>query len=581
MKRKKKSKWCAVLVCVGTLLVQSILPTSLVLATELPQKMPTTRPVKKGGTLHLGFVSDTPFKGIFAEELSDDAATSSAASFAIPSLFRSNSEHNYAKGGLADLSIDWKKKTITAKVSPKAKWSDGQPLTARDLAFSYEVIANKDSGSHRYNESLAEIEGMQAYHLGQAQKISGLEEKDAKTLVIHYQQMHPAMNIKGSKYLSNTALPYHYLKDIPMDKLASSDELRKRPLSYGAFVAQKIVPGEAIEYVPNKYFIKKPKLDKLLFEVVATSQAAAALKARKFDVLMNEPSNVYAKVKKLKDYTVLGARELYYSYLGFKVGHADQAGVSVMNKNSVVADRTLRQAMAYAMNVDQVSKKFGSGLSYRATSIVPDAFGKYHDSKAKGYPYDMKKANALLDKAGYKRQKDGYRTRPNGKPLTVRLLAYEDSNDFEAVVANYIEQWKKLGVRVKLVHGRFQDYNVMTEMLINDSSAFDMWMLAWSVSSEPTAHAVSFLPNAPYNFGHFATKENTELIDSFTKSKKAFNEKYLLKQFYKWQEYMDQEAFIVPLQNTHTTLPVAKNVQGIDLEGGKGYYMWTEVGFAK
>lgn len=577
---KKKYQWLVPLVCVGAMVTQSV-SVPAVLAADLPQQTKDTRPVKQGGTLHVGFVNDTPFKGVFAEELNDDGATTAAINFAIPNLYRGNKQHNYARGGLADLNIDWDKKTITIKLSPKARWSDGHPLTSRDLAFSYEVIANKESGSHVYNDSLAEIEGMKEYHEGKADKIAGLEEKDEKTLVVHYKQMHPAMNIKGSKYLSSTAMPYHYLKDVPMDKLASSDQLRKKPLSYGPFAVKHIVPGESIEYVPNKYFLKRPKVDKLLFEVVATAQAAASLKAKKFDVLMNEPNNVYAKVKDLKDYTVLGGNELYYSYLGFKVGHANKDGVSVMNKNSVVGDRTLRQAMAYAMNIEQVSKKFGSGLSYRATTIVPDAFGKYHDSKAKGYPYDMKKANELLDKAGYKRHKDGYRTRPNGKDLTVKLLAYKDSNNFEAVVANYIKQWKKLGVRVKLVNGRFQDYNTMTEKLVNDSQDFDMWMLAWSVSSEPTAHAVSFLPNDPYNFGHFATKENSELIYSFTKSEKAFNEKYLLQQFYKWQEYMNKEAFIVPMQNTHTTLPVLKGVEGLTLAGGKGYYMWADVGFAK
>ncbi|MEY8662588.1 ABC transporter substrate-binding protein [Ligilactobacillus faecis] len=578
--KKKRVSWLVPLVCVGTLLVQSNFARS-VLSAELPVKTHDTRPVKQGGTLHVGMVSDTSFKGVFSRELNNDAATTTATSFAVPGLYRGNKNYQYVKGGLADLTFDWQKKTITAKVSPKARWSDGKPLTSRDLAFSYEVLGNKDSGSGRYNESFEEIEGMKEYHLGQAQKISGLEEKDAKTLVIHYKAMHPAMRFQGSKYLSGTALPYHYLKDIPMNKLAASDELRKKPLSYGAFAVKKIVPGETIEYVANKYYVKRPKLSKLTFEVVSTAQAAAALKAKKFDMLLEEPSGVYAKVKDLKDFTVLGQKDLAYSYLGFKVGHVDQAGVSQMTKGAAVGDRTLRQAMAYAMNVDQVLKKFGYGLSYRATTIVPDAFGKYHDSKVKGYPYDMQKANTLLDKAGYKRQKDGYRTRPNGKPLKLKLLASRGSKDFEAIVQNYLEQWKKLGVRVELVNGRLQDYHTVTDKVLNDSHDFDMWMLGWSVGAEPTMHALSYLPKAPYNFGHFATKENTELIDSFTRSPKAFNQKYLLQQFYKWQAYMEKEAFILPLSNDYATVPVAKDVAGVTLENGKDYYMWSEVGFTK
>ena len=145
-------------------------------------------------------------------------------------------------------------------------------------------------------------------------------------------------------------------------------------------------------------------------------------------------------------------------------------------------------------------------------------------------------------------------------PLKLKLLASRGSKDFEAIVQNYLEHWKKLGVRVELVNGRLQDYHTVTDKVLNDSHDFDMWMLGCSVGAEPTMHALSYLPKAPYNFGHFATKENTELIDSFTRSPKAFNQKYLLQQFYKWQGKISAnthdddfiESFFV--SDTHDTI---------------------------
>ena len=50
--------------------------------------------------------------------------------------------------------------------------------------------------------------------------------------------------------------------------------------------------------------------------------------------------------------------------MGFRVGTVDKDGNSVMDKTAVTKDRALRQAMAYAMNIDQVQEKFGYGLSY-------------------------------------------------------------------------------------------------------------------------------------------------------------------------------------------------------------------------
>lgn len=578
--RKKRYGWLFALACVGTLLVQGE-KTQTAQALSFPLQTPVAHSVQVGGTLRTAVVSEAPFKGALATELSIDGTVGKILEFTNNDLFNMDKNYQYTKGGLANVTFDEKNKTATVKISPKAKWSDGQPLTSRDLAFSYEVVAHKESGSVSYGEALAEIEGITDYHDGKAQKISGLEEKDPQTLIVHYKAMHPAMRFVGAGYLWNTALPYHYLKDTPIKELAGSEKLQKTPLSYGPFVIKKVVAGEAVEYVRNKYYPKKPKLDKVTLEVVPVSQAATAMKAKKYDLLFEMPAEVYNKVKDQKDLTIIGKKELAYSYLGFKVGHSNDEGLSVMDKDSVVSDRNLRQALAYAMNIDQVAKKFGHGLSYRAKSIVPDAFGKYRDPELKGYPYDLKKANELLDKAGYKKQKDGYRIRPNGKPLTVRLLARRGSQNHNAIVENYIEQWKKIGVKVKLVNGRLQESNTMTNKLLSDSKGFDMWLLAWTLPPEPTADGITYLPNSQYNFGHFATKENSELVYSFTKSDKAFNEKYLLKQFYKWQAYMNKEAYIVPMQNNYYTMPVAKNVTGVSLANNGDYYSWAKVGFVK
>ena len=91
--------------------------------------------------------------------------------------------------------------------------------------------------------------------------------------------------------------------------------------------------------------------------------------------------------------------------MGFRVGKLDKDGNNVMDKHTPSSDRALRQAMAYAMNVEQVIKKSSSGLSYRANTVVPDVFGKWNAKEVKGYKLDMKKAKKLLDDAGYKLQK--------------------------------------------------------------------------------------------------------------------------------------------------------------------------------
>src|SRR5699024_93628 len=107
----------------------------------------------------------------------------------------------------------------------------------------------------------------------------------------------------------------------------------------------------------------------------------------------------------------------------------------------------LRQAMMYALNVDQVSKKFGNGIKWRANTLIPPVFSKYYDSKAKGYPLNIKKANKLLDEAGYKKRNGSkWRSDPKGKKLVIYFGAMTSSATTEATYQNYLQQWHKVGL---------------------------------------------------------------------------------------------------------------------------------------
>ena len=64
-----------------------------------------------------------------------------------------------------------------------------------------------------------------------------------------------------------------------------------------------------------------------------------------------------------------------------------------------MSDKNLRQAMAYALDLETLSEQFYSGLRHRATSHIPPTFDKYFNDQLEGYPHDPDKANQLLDEA--------------------------------------------------------------------------------------------------------------------------------------------------------------------------------------
>ena len=567
-------------VLAGTLAV----PTSTVLAKDVTLKQTHVNHKKelKGGTLKVGYPSNTNFKGIFIQELGTDSETNRLAELGQSGLFRKDKNGKYVKGGLADVSFDRGSKTALITIGPKTRWSNGKPVTARDMAFVYEIIANKDSTSEYYSDALETIMGMKEYHEGKADKISGLQIKDSKHLLIHYKKMTPAMEYVDSGYLYNDAQPYHYLKDVPMSKMAQSDKVRKHPLFFGPYTIKKVVQGEAIEWVPNKYYGgKKPKLDKVVEEVVPVAQIAEAMRSHKYDVILHESRATYAKTSKVDQYVTLGTMAYGLQYMGFRVGDKGANGTSVLDKKLVTNNRSLRLALAYAMNTQQIVKEYGAGLQKWANSMVSPAYGAYHDNKIKPYYQNLKKADQLLDRAGFKRGKDGYRTQPNGKELTLHLLDQASGRGNDEIRANYMQLWKKIGVRVELVNDRPLEFNTYEDLLHSNSHKFDIWFGNWSLGQEPsTAATAAYSPKSSFNHGHFVTKENTKLLKSLN-SEKAFNPKYRIEQMHKWQEYMRKEAYVVPLSYSYDLTAVGKNVKGMTVDDSTQLTVWDNVCLTK
>ena len=548
-------------------------------ANKFPEQTPQ-KTAKQGGTLTYAIETDTPFKGIFDSQLSVDQVDSDVMQFGNEALFDTDNQYKITNKGPATFKLDKKAKTVTITVKKGVKWSDGKQVVAKDLEYPYEMTANKATNSLRYSDSLANIVGMKAYHNGKAKTISGITYPDGengRTIVIHFLAMKPGMLQSGNDYFIETAAPYHHLKDVPFSKLVSSDQIRKDPLFFGPYKVSKVVRGQSVTWVPNKYYWRgKPKLNKIVAQVVSTKSASQAIKSHKFDIA-DVVNSDWQAVKNAKNTNFIAKIPLAYSYLGFKVGKWEN-GKNVMDKNSKMNNKSLRQAIAYAMNINQVEKRYTQGLTFRVPTLIPAQFGDYFDKNAKGFPYNLKKANQLLDKAGYKK-KGKWRVQPNGKPLSIHLAAMTGSAVQEPIIQNYIQQWHKIGLHVSLTGGRLIEFNSFYDKLDHDDKNVDMFMAAWSLSSEPSPRGMYSETN-PMNDSRFVTKENNKLLDEID-STKAFNHKYRVAAFHKWQQYMNDEAYIVPMTNSYAIQAVNNKIVNYSLKLAAANSVWYKVGFSK
>ncbi|MDT6981518.1 oligopeptide ABC transporter substrate-binding protein [Levilactobacillus zymae] len=525
-------------------------------------------------TLKVAEPNDSPFQGISDSVLSTNQEDADVfAPGGQDQLFNVDKNYKIIDGGMANLRLSRKTNTATITLRKNAKWSNGAKVTAKDIEYAYEVIANKNTTSQQYSSDFNAIKGMTAYHTGKSKTISGITYPDGqtgRTAVIHYTHVTPAMKFLGNSFLWGTVEPYEYIKNVPIAKLAASKQVRKNPIFTGAYKLDKVVEGESTTWSPNKYYWgKKAQIKHININVVSSNNIDKAIQSKKYD--FTSPTGVmhgtdYKQLKGLKNYHVVGQAALSYDYFGFNVGHYDtKTGKNVMDKNSKMANKNLRQAMMYALNLDQITKKFGNGMTWRANTLIPPVFQKYWDSSAKGFPLNLKKANKLLDQAGYKKRNGSkWRSDPDGKKLKIYFGAMTGTSAQAAEYQDYLQQWHKIGLDVQFTGGKTMEMNSFYSTLQSPKqSKIDVYAAAWGLSSEPTPTQL-YGEEATYNMGHFVSKKNTQLINDMNSSK-AWNDTYRTKIFKEWQKYMNDQAAVAPGSFAYTWSPVNKRVKGYDV----------------
>ena len=550
-------------------------------ASKFPEEVPK-KEAKQGGTVKIALLSNSPFTGIFSNELYTVSTDYEVSGPGNESLFDTDDQFRFTDKGPATIKLDRKNKTVTIVVKKGVKWSDGKQVTAKDVEYPYEILANKGTKSQRYSSQLENIKGMKDYHEGKAKTISGIEMPDGENgrkVILHFTQLKPGMTNSGNDYFWESAEPYHYLKDVPFNKLMESDKVRKKPLYFGPYKLTKLVRGQAATWTPNKYYWRgKPKLDKIVFQVVSSNSSSQAIKSHKFDI-SSVVSSQWTQVKNTKGVNFVARIGLGYWYVGFKLGKFDsKTNKVVMNHKSKMNNKALRQAIAYAMNVDEVTKHYTHGISFHVPTLIPAQFGDYFNKDIKGYTYNLKKANQILDKAGYKK-KGKWRVQPNGKPLKIKFLAMSGGATQEPIIQNYLQQWHKIGLNVSLVGGRLTEGNSFYDKVHNDDPAVDMIEDGWNLSSEPSPQGI-YCEGSPFNYERFATPENTKLLEEMD-SQKAFDHKYRVQKFHEWQKYMFDQAFVIPTTNSYSVTAVNKKLTNYSLKPSDGNTVYFKLGYVK
>ena len=319
--------------------------------------------------------------------------------------------------------------TLVFHLDPRARWHDGVPVRAADVAFSFRVYRDTLVAS-RFGPNLAAIDSVTA--------------RDSLTVVYHFARWYPEQLYDATYHMK--VLPRHLLDSIPAARLASA-AFGRAPVGSGPFRFVRWDAGTRIEVAADtSYFLGRPKLDRVVWRVVPDFGAAvSALLAGEGDALAVIPqAELRDRVRAARDLRLVPYASNGVAYVAFNLrGRGGRGG------HPLFGDRDVRRAIA--MGVDRtaiVRSLFGAegevpvGPTARAQWIWSDSIRQIR--------YDPEQARRLLEARGWRtRSSDGLREKA-GVPLRFTLLLPTTSRARQDAAVLVQAQLRAIGVDVRL-----------------------------------------------------------------------------------------------------------------------------------
>ncbi|MYL60317.1 oligopeptide ABC transporter substrate-binding protein, partial [Virgibacillus halodenitrificans] len=492
-----------------------------------------------GGSFTFGLVSDSAFEGTLNWNFYSGDPDAQILDWFDEGLLDWDENYVYTNDGAATYEASEDGRVFTFKIRDNVNWHDGEPVTAEDWLFAHEVIGHPEYDGVRYGSDFTNIEGMEAYHNGEAETISGIKVIDDKTLEITYVESTPSLVTGG---IWSYPLAKHIFGDMKVADISSSAEVREKPIGFGPFKVESIVPGESVVMSKNPdYWRGEPKLDKVTVKVINPNVVVQELETGGVDTVSSFPVDQYPKNAEMSNVEYLGMIDRAYTYIGFKLGTWDKDKKEVKpNPDAKMADVNLRKAMWHAVDNNAVGEKFYNGLRWNATTLIPPSHPEFHDETNPGVAYDPEAAKKILDEAGYEdKDGDGLRETPDGEELVINFASMSGGDTAEPLANYYIQSWKEVGLNVQLLDGRLQEFNTFYDRVGqngDDDPAVDIYQGAWGVGIDVDPRGL-YGRDALFNFTRYASEKNDELLAKGV-SAEAFDKDYRKKVYDEWQQLM-------------------------------------------
>ncbi len=381
---------------------------------------------------------------------------------------------------LLGTSYEWSEDnlTLTVKTREGVQWSDGEPFSAQDVAFTFNYI-----------KKYPELDTTGIWALG----VESVEAPDDTTVVFTFSEPNtPLFN----DIVGRTIAPEHIWASIA-DPVQETNE---NPVGTGPFLLESFAP-QLIKTVknPNYWLAGQPYVDGVTWQVTNSNQATLLL------LLQNQADYAYNQIPNVEQTYNARDPETYVSW--WPVNNDN-----ILYLNTLKApfdDPAFRNAVARAINKDDAAAKAYAGTTIAAanpTGIIPAQQEEWLDASLQepAYSFDPDAARAMLEEAGYSFDSDTLLGK-DGQPLPAfNILVGAGWTDFITMAQVISQNLQAIGIRSSIQQENWGSYSRGLQ-----SGTYDM-AISWGWRSGSTPY---YLYNGSLS-PEFSADEIGEIADS-------------------------------------------------------------------
>ena len=441
-------------------------------------------------------------------------------------------------------------KTYTFKLNKGIKFTNGQELTAKDVAFTFTSICDPGYDGPRM-DAVNNLVGYEEYNKGDAKSVEGIKVIDDYTISFTNKNVDAA----GIWNFSYGIMPESVYKFEKGNFQAVKDKLLE-PVGSGAYKFVHFKPGQEVKFEKNPdYWKGEPKIPYIVMKVTNAQTLLQELMAGTVDIdrVGAKPENI----DPLKQAGFLNL-DLYmqngYGYIGLNYG------------SDKVKDPKVRQALLYGLNREGFMQSYYQGYGQVYNSHILPTSWAYNPDVPK-YEYNPEKANQLLDEAGWKDTNGNGVRDKDGVELELQWLTYTGSKYVDALIPIVQQSWEQIGVKVT---PELMEFGTMMDKVNNRE--YDIFNGAWNLSIDPDPSGIfAISQDVPGGFNNIGWR-NEEADKLLKEGKGTTNQEERKKAYAEWQLKFSEDVPYILLGNAQEMFASNSRVKGYN---PSTYIDWT------